>query len=178
MHSFISPRKKPLYSKMTLMWFVFVGCITLALLSFGGILNYKASQMQGKIEALKLSTPLLRKSVSEDEKELRVLKMQNRLVEEVQGSNSLLKNKIKDLFDLVPEQIVLDKVVMQWDLLVLEGTTFTKDSYRLLLEPALKSIFDSSKVTYHFNERIGKYEFKSVNHEAVADSEGENNVSQ
>ena len=74
-----------------------------------------------------------------------------------------MKNSIKNLFDLVPDQITLTKEVMEKDLLNLEGITQTKDTYRLLLEPPLKSIFNTSKVDFTFNRQIGKYLFKSIN---------------
>jgi len=163
MYSYKTPRKKALYDKNTLMWAVFVGIISLALLSFGGYLKYKSAQYQEEFLTAKESNKAISQAVMSYEKELKVIKMQNTLAQEIKNSNQLLKNSIKNLFDLVPDQIVLTKVMMKKDLLSLEGTSPTKDTYRLLLEPPLKSIFQSSKVTYKFNSYLGRYEFKSIN---------------
>lgn len=163
MHSYKTPRKKPLFSRDSLLWIFFVSVIFVSLVGFGSFLHYKSSVYKGKLIEIESSNNLLSESVISYEKEMKILNMQSVLSQEITASNRLLKNSIKNLFDLVPDQITLTKVVMEKDLLNLEGTTHTKDTYRLLLEPPLKSIFNSSKVNFTFNRLIGKYEFKSIN---------------
>ncbi len=163
MHSYKTPRKKPLFSKDSLLWIMFVSVTFLALVGFGSYLYYKSSKYQAKLTAVESSNKVLSKSVISYEKEMKILKMQSLLSQEVKSSNMLLKNSIKNLFDLVPDQVTLTKVVMEKYTLHLEGTTHTKDTYRLLLEPPLKSIFSTSKVSFKFNGAIGKYEFISIN---------------
>jgi len=174
MYSYKEPRKKHLFSKDSLLWIFFVSVVSLALIVFGSILYYKSSGYKSQLTEVESSNKLLSQSVIEYEKEIKILKMQKILSEEIKSSNKLLKNSIKNLFDLVPDQIVLTKVLMQKDLLHLEGTTPTKDAYRLLLEPPLKSIFNSSKVNFKFNAYIGKYEFSAINSVDVEKSEGKN----
>ena len=169
MYSYKVPRKKPLFSKDSLLWMIFVSVIFTTLVAFGLYLYYQASQYKQELDNVEASNKVLSQSVMGFEKELKIFKMQKTLGKEVRASNILLKNSIKNLFDLVPDQIVLTKVMMQKDLLELEGTTPTKDTYRLLLEPPLKSIFKSSRVNYTFNGKLGKYEFTSLN--SVADEE-------
>ena len=163
MYSYKTPRKKVLYDKNSLIWAGFIATISLSLLMFGGYLRYKSSLYRDDFLNVQESNKAMSQSVMSYEKEFKIIKMQNTLAQDVSGSNKLLKNSIKNLFDLVPDQIVLHKVVMEKELLNLEGTTPTKDTNRLLLEPPLKSIFQSSRVTYQFNSGIGRYEFKSVN---------------
>ncbi len=163
MYSYKSPRHKPLFSKDSLLWMIFVGVVSAALLSFGLYLFIASLQEKEKLKKVESSNAVLSKSVSEYEKEMKILKMKQALDYEVKTSNKLLKNSIKNLFDLVPDQIVLTKVVMQKDLLDIEGMTPTKDAYKLLLEPPLKSIFNESKVNFVLNPSAGKYEFKSIN---------------
>ena len=169
MYSYKTPRKKPLFSRDSLLWMSFVGIVFTALVAFGLYLYYQASQYKHALESVEASNNVLSQSVMGYEKELKIFKMQETLGKEVRASNILLKNSIKNLFDLVPDQIVLTKVMMQKDLLELEGTTPTKDTYRLLLEPPLKSIFKRSRVNYIFNTQLGKYEFRSLN--SVADEQ-------
>ncbi len=163
MHSYKAPRKKPLFSRDSLLWIIFVSVTFFALVSFALFLYYKSSGYHDKLSDVEASNKILSESVINYEKEIKILKMQNLLSQEVKSSNKLLKNSIKNLFDLVPDQITLTKVVMEKYTLQLEGRTFTKDSYRLLLEPPLKSIFNTSKVNFNFNASIGKYEFTSIN---------------
>ncbi len=163
MHSYKVPRKKPLFSKDSMLWIFFVSVISISLLGFGLYLRYKTYKLTSVVEEKKTVHQTLSEKVAAYEKELKIHKMQRTLSKEVKASNGLLKNSIKNLFDLVPDQIVLTKVMMQKDMLNLEGLTPTKDTYRLLLEPPLKSIFSSSQVSYQFNGRKGRYEFKSVN---------------
>ena len=163
MHSYKVPRKKPLFSRDSLLWIFFVSVVFIALIVFGSYLFYKSSGYKSQLEEIESSNRLLSESVMRYEKEMKILKMQGVLSHEIKSSNKLLKNSIKNLFDLVPDQITLTKVVMEKDLLNLEGITQTKDTYRLLLEPPLKSIFNTSKVDFTFNKQIGKYLFKSIN---------------
>ncbi len=172
MYSYKNPRKKPFFSKDSILWMSFVGIVSFVLLGFGVYLYYKSSLFNGELESLEASNKVLSQSVISYEKEMKILQMQRALSSEIKSSNKLLKNSIKNLFDLVPDQIVLTRVVMRKDLLNLEGTTPTKDTYRLLLEPPLKSIFSESKVEFKFNPYIGKYIFKSVN---SVSHEGANN---
>ena len=163
MYSYKVPRKKPLLSRDSLLWIIFVGVVSVVLIGFGLYLYIKSSTYAEELAEVKASNNILSQSVIGYEKEIKIFKMQELLDKEIKSSNQLLKNSIKNLFDLVPDQIVLTKVVMQKESLDLEGTTPTKDTYRLLLEPPLKSIFNSSKVNFKFNAYIGKYEFKSLN---------------
>ena len=163
MHSYKTPRNKPFFSRDSLLWIFFVSVIFVALVAFGSYLFYKSSGYKDQLSEVESSNRLLSESVMSYEKEMKILNMQSMLSQEIRASNRLLKNSIKNLFDLVPDQITLTKVVMEKDLLNLEGTTHTKDTYRLLLEPPLKSIFNSSKVNFTFNRLLGKYEFMSIN---------------
>jgi hypothetical protein len=51
---------------------------------------------------------------------------------------------------------------MEKDSLVLKGYARAKDSYTLLLEPPLKSIFDESLVSFSTNKK-GYFQFVSKN---------------
>ncbi len=163
MYSYKEPRAKPLFDRATKMWLLFVLFSLFGVIGYGIYLYYKSSQFSQELESLKTTNNSLTSEVAKLEKELKILQMQDILVKEVDRSNKLLNNSIKNLFNLVPDQIVLTKVFMKKDTLRLEGLTSTKDAYRLLLEPPLKSIFEDSKVNFEFNSVIGKYKFISIN---------------
>ncbi len=104
----------------------------------------------------------LKRELADIRKKLKIDKMQIALHHEVQSANTLLEKSIRNLFDLVPDQITLKKVVMEKESLFLTGITPTKDAYNLLLAPPLKSIFNQSEVKF---TPIGKegYLFESRN---------------
>jgi len=163
MYSYKEPRKKRLFDKVTKLWFMFVVSIFLIVLSYWVFLNSRSSSFGSELENIIKSNRVLSNSVNDLEKEFKILKMQRVLVQEVTNSNKLLNNSIKNLFNLVPDQITLIKVDMEKDTLTLDGLSSTKDAYRLLLEPPLKSIFNESRVNFKFDSSIGKYMFRSIN---------------
>ena len=69
---------------------------------------------------------------------------------------------MKNLFDLVPDQITLKKVEMDRNSLVLYGVTPTQDAFNFLLAAPLKSIFHTSQTTFYLSPQ-GWYNFVSTN---------------
>jgi len=163
MYSYKEPRKKHILDSTTKMWLVFLSTILAGLFAYGIYLYKKSSTFNEELVSIQNQNKLLSNSVNSLNKELRELKRQKILSIEVAKSNKLVSNSIKNLFNLVPDQIVLSKVFMEKDQLRLEGISSTKDAYRLLLEPPLKSIFEESSVKFEFDPRLGRYRFVSVN---------------
>jgi hypothetical protein len=162
MRSFIKPRKKKLLDDMSSLWLIFIGLMSVGLIGFGIYINYKSSFYIKMLEERNLSNEILNKKVHDLKSDIQIIKMQKELYDEVTDTNLLLKESVKNLFDLVPDQITLTNVKMEKDSLVLKGYAISKESYMLLLEPPLKSIFDESKVTFSTNER-GFFQFVSYN---------------
>ncbi len=163
MYSYINPRKKAIISRATKMWLIFFIVMATLVLGYGIYLRLKASSLESKLEEQKKASQTLLSSLNGFKDEYKTLQMKLILAKEINGSNQLLKKSVKNLFNLVPDQIVLDKVTMKKDSLEIVGQTTTKDAYRLLLEPPLKSIFSSSEVNFEFDGRIGRYRFTSIN---------------
>jgi len=176
MYSYKTPRSKPLFDPMTKMWILFLSAIFLGLLSYGIFLYIRSDNFNSEIEEIKKRNEKLSKSVNSMEKELKYLKSKKVLAQKILKSNILVENSIKNLFNLVPDQITLSKVIMEKDMLRLEGLSFTKDAYRLLLEPPLKSIFESSNVKFKYDPQIGSYKFISINKTQLTKQEDSKNV--
>ena len=176
MYSYKEPRDKPLFDTVTKMWITFLSTIFVALLAYGIYLYARASSFGSDIEQLREENINLSNGVNSLKSELRLLQTQAVLSQKVLKSNHLVANSIKNLFNLVPDQIVLSKVIMKRDSLRLEGLSSTKDAYRLLLEPPLKSIFDESSVKFKFDSKIGSYKFVSINKSQASKQEGGQNV--
>lgn len=82
-------------------------------------------------------------------------------VEYIAHQNILLKESVENLFDLIPEQITLNKIQMEQYQLTLYGTTPSKQIYTFLLEVPLRSIFHQSRADFYMLPN-GWYNFVSV----------------
>ena len=148
MRSFIRPRKKRLLDEMSLVWLLFIVAVAIGLIVFAIVLNYKSSFYIKMLDSLGQKNSAQVKVVKALEKKIALVKVQGQLAEEVAQSNRALKESMQNLFDLIPDQITLIKVVMKKNELYLKGYAASKDAYRLLLEPPLKSIFTKSMVKF------------------------------
>ena len=166
LRSFIRPRKKRLLDNMTAMWLAFIVLIAAGLIIFGILLHYKSSFYIKMLEELHQKNGAAVQKVEKLQKKIALITMQNKLYHEVTNANTALKESIRNMFDLIPDQITLTKVVMEKKSLYLKGYTNTPESYTLLLEPPLKSIFTQTKVKFSRDEQ-GRTIFESYN--TVAD---------
>ncbi len=158
--SFIQPRKKRLLDRISTLWLGFIIFVAVGLIIFGVLIHYKSSFYIKMLENLHQQNSAQIKKVKELRKEVVLVQMQGKLQKEVTEANRVLKESIQNMFDLIPDQITLTKVVMQKESLYLKGYTDSKESYKLLLEPPLKSIFTQTKVKFTKGEE-GKTVFES-----------------
>jgi Tfp pilus assembly protein PilN len=160
--SFIKPRKKRLFDEVSLLWILFIVFVSVGLVLFGFLLRYKSSFYIKMLDNLQAKNSTQIKNVKQLQNEITLIKTQGELLREVNSSNNALKASMKNLFDLIPDQITLIKVVMDKKSLYLKGYTKSKEAYSLLLEPPLKSVFTKSKVKFERDDR-GRLMFESLN---------------
>ncbi len=160
MRSFIQPRKKRLLDKMSSLWLGFIILIAIGLIVFGILIHYKSSFYIKMLDNLHQKNGTALQKVKSLQKEIGLITMQGKLQQEVVETNRVLKESIQNMFDLIPDQITLTKVVMKKESLYLKGYTLNPESYTLLLEPPLKSIFTQTKVKFSKDER-GRTVFES-----------------
>ncbi|MCH9812613.1 MAG: hypothetical protein K0U47_01575 [Epsilonproteobacteria bacterium] len=163
MRSFIKPRRKKLLDDMSSLWLAFIGLMVIGLIGFGVYVKYKSSFYIKMLEDSSYENQALAAKVKDIKRDIEIYSMQKELYTEVKNSNLILKESVKNLFDLVPDQITLTNVVMEKESLLLTGYSTSKESYLLLLEPPLKSIFDESRVFFSIDNR-GFYQFVSKNY--------------
>ena len=136
--------------------------IIAVLVGFSYFLKYKTSFYIKMLENAATQTTTQEQMLVSIQNEYKIIKMQQELHEDTQASNLVLKNSINNLFDLIPDQITLNKVFMEKNSLTLYGEAPSKNSYNMLLAPPLKSIFDESQVKF-FLKKKGWYSFVSTN---------------
>jgi len=83
--------------------------------------------------------------------------------ENVFTSNSIMKDSIINLFDLVPNSITLKKAKLLENGLILYGITPNEDVYNFMLAAPLKSIFNRSYSSF-FPVQNGWLSFVSTNY--------------
>ena len=162
MRSFIKPRKKKLVDPISLMWLLFIALMAAGLLFFSMLLHYKSSFYIRMLENMGKENSAKREQVRHIGREIALLKAQVKIYDEVNSSNSALKESMRNLFDLIPDQITLTKVVMKKESLYLKGYTLSKAAYTTLLEPPLKSVFARSSVRF-VTDAKGCLMFESFN---------------
>lgn len=94
--------------------------------------------------------------------EMENVEFKKNFTEKIYSHNVILRDSIKNIFDLVPEKITLTELTMRDKSLSMRGITPTKDMYRFLLEVPLKSIFDRSRVNFYLT-KDNEYRFTSEN---------------
>lgn len=161
-YSFIEPQPKPLVSLFSKIWILFISFVSLLLIFFGLFLLYKINSY--KVNTIKTENDrvLLEKEVNKREDLIEYLLRQKSLGEEIYTRNTLLKNSMKNLFDLVPDKITLSRVIIKKNSLVIYGKTPTKDTFNFLLAAPLKSIFNKSNTIFYLSAN-GWYNFVSTN---------------
>jgi len=131
-----------------MLWLGFILLVAAGLIIFGIVVHYKSSFYIKMLDSLQEKNQQQLKSVKTLQRRIAIIKTQGKLQQEVNETNNVLKESIQNMFDLIPDQITLSKVVMEKESLYLKGYTTSQDSYNLLLEPALKSIFTHTKVKF------------------------------
>ncbi len=160
--SFIAPRKKHLFTMFTKVWLFFIISIFVLLNIFNLFVIYKNADFKSSAKELDSNRAMLEKNIDHTDEKIGFILRQKAVAEEIYANNIILKDSMKNLFDLVPDQITLNKVTMQKDSLIIYGVTPTKDTFEFLLAAPLKSIFHTSNTIFYLTDE-GWYNFVSTN---------------
>ena len=169
--SFITPKPKPLFSLFSKIWLIFIGFTFCLMALFNFFILYKISAFQSQSQQLITLREEYRSKIESNDIQIAFIEHQKATAESIYASNDILRESIKNLFDLVPDQITLSRVVMEKSALVLYGRTPSKETYNFLLASPLRSIFHTSNTVFYLDEG-GWYRFVSTN--KILDSEGFN----
>jgi cell division protein FtsL len=160
--SFIVARKKYLFTMFTKVWIVFIASIFILLNVFNIFVVYKNHDFKVSAKELDSTRALLETNIDSIDEKIGFVLRQKAVAEEIYANNIILKDSMKNLFDLVPDQITLNKVIMEKDSLIIYGVTPTRDAYDFLLAAPLKSIFHTSNTIFYLTDK-GWYNFVSTN---------------
>jgi len=161
-YSFIKPRKKYLLEGDSKFWLLFIFTSIFIMIAFTFFLKMKTSELEEIANLAQKKELEAKESINNLNKKVEFINMQKEKANSIYSSNLLLRDSIKNLFDLVPDQITLDKVQMNKKELIINGSTPSKDIYNFLLLAQLKSIFTKNETTFYMLPN-GWFKFVSVN---------------
>jgi len=162
-HSFITPRPKQLISgELRLVLFFFMVTIMMLLGTYL-FLKYKTYSFVRERESVAQQQSALNTSIQEMEEEIKIVEAEVKIADQVTTDNTVMKESIRNLFDLVPDDITLDRAELDAESLVLYGMTPNKDTYEYMLHAPLRSIFHRTYTSFYPVEN-GWYRFVSSNY--------------
>jgi hypothetical protein len=146
--SFIDAREKQLIA-IEMRWLLGIFA-ALAVLMAGAYLFFsvKSSGYSRAIAEDRAQVPRLTASILTMEKEMNLIEQEMAESEKIFTGNMVLKEKIKNIFDLVPDGVTLARVELTQSTLQLEGVASDKTLFSEKLETPLRSIFETSTTTY------------------------------
>ncbi|HIC13289.1 MAG TPA: hypothetical protein EYO75_07990 [Sulfurimonas sp.] len=163
MYSYITPRKKSAFTQeMQLLLSFFT--ITLLMLFFTyTFLFYKNYVFVEDKNSKTLAKVNLEKSLEKMKVQIHYIQEQELLSEKIATKNTVLKDSITNLFDLVPTRITLSQAKLLKNGLVLYGITPNKDIYNFMLQAPLRSIFHRTYSSF-YPAQNGWLHFVSTNY--------------
>jgi hypothetical protein len=162
-HSFITPRSKRLISgELRLVLFFFIVTIAMLVGTYT-FLGYKTYDFAHERQNVAQKEKSLQDSIIEMEEQIKTIEAEAKIAEQVTTENTVMKESIRNLFDLVPEDITLSRAELESKSLILYGTTPNKDTYEYMLHAPLRSIFHRTYTSFYPIEN-GWYQFVSTNY--------------
>ena len=162
-YSYITPRKKSVFTQEIQLLLSFF-TITLLMLFFTyTFLLYKNYVFVEDTNYKTLAKANLEKSLAEMKAQIHSIQEQELLSEKISTENTVLKDSIANLFDLVPTRITLSQAKLLKNGLVLYGVTPNKDIYNFMLQAPLRSIFHRTYSSF-YPAQNGWLNFVSTNY--------------
>jgi hypothetical protein len=162
-YSYINPRKKTALSKDMKLLFTFFG-VTLAMLFLTyAFLFFKDYRFDKNRADILQEQKELRIGIKDMKAKINTIENQNIFSERIFTKNSVLRDSIENLFDLVPSRITLSQAKIMENGLVLYGETPNQDIYNFMLQAPLRSIFHRTYSSF-YPLKNGWYRFVSTNY--------------
>ena len=174
-YSYIKPRSKSAITQELFLTFSFFG-ITLIMLSLTyTFLLYKDYAFTSDSADIYNERILLEENLATMKSDIIKIEKQKQFSQTIYTQNSVLKDSISNLFDLVPQRITLSEAKLLKNGLILYGITPNKDVYNFMLQAPLRSIFHKTYSSFYPAEN-GWLRFVSTNYtdKEEEEFEGEN----
>lgn len=171
-HSFIAPRLKRLISTELRMVLFFFTVTIVMLVGTYSFLLYKTYDFIQERAAITDKMVVLEDATKKIEADIIHIDGEVKISDQVMTDNTVMKESIRNLFDLVPDTITLSRAELDEKSLVLYGMTPNKETYEYILHAPLRSIFNRTYSSFYPIEN-GWYRFVSTNYLDDDDNETE-----
>jgi hypothetical protein len=162
-HSFIAPRPKRLISgELRLVLFFFLVTIMMLIGTYT-FLVFKTYSFINERQSVAQEQLTLNGSIKKMEEEIKTVESEAKIADQITTDNTVMKESIRNLFDLVPDDITLDRAELDSESLILYGMTPNKDTYEYMLHAPLRSIFHRTYTSFYPVDN-GWYRFVSSNY--------------
>jgi len=162
-YSYLASRKKsPVTSELQLI-LIFFSVTILVLLFTYLFLLYKDYRFMQDVVSITKQRAELRTNIEDMKDKISFVEKEIALSERIYTDNTVLKDSISNLFDLVPQRITLSEALLRKDGLTLYGITPNKDVYNFMLQAPLRSIFYKTYSSFYPAEN-GWLHFVSTNY--------------
>ena len=162
-YSYIQARKKTPFTEEVQLVTAFFSITIIMLLSTYLFLLYKDYTFQKDKNHILATQVELKKNIVDIKNKIAFVKKQEALGMKIYTQNSVLKDSIANLFDLVPQRITLSEAKLLKKGLILYGITPNKDVYNFMLEAPLRSIFQETYSSF-YPTKNGWLRFVSTNY--------------
>jgi hypothetical protein len=147
--SYVKPRKKSVFTSEIQLLFVFFGITILMLFFTYAFLLYKDYKFSQDMQDISNNKARIESNIEKMKQKITLVEKKNLLAEKIYTQNSVLKDSITNLFDLVPKRITLSEAQLLKNGLVLYGVTPSKDVYNFMLQAPLRSIFHKTYSSFY-----------------------------
>ncbi len=162
-YSYIKPRaKSAITSEIKLLVSFFSMTLVMLFLTYGFLL-YKDYTFMSDKAAYAQERDNLATVIEQMKEEISYIEKQNLLSQKIYTQNTVLKDSITNLFDLVPQRITLSEAKLMKNGLILYGITPNKEVYSFMLQAPLRSIFHKTYSSFYPAEN-GWLHFVSTNY--------------
>jgi hypothetical protein len=168
-YSYIQPRRKSILTEEMQLMFLFFGITVVMLFLTYGFLafkDYRYDVQKKEIQNQKEQTGV---EIEKMKEQITFMKQKQALGEKIFTQNSVLKDSIANLFDLIPERITISEAKLLKNGLIFYGITPNRDVYNFMLQAPLRSIFHETYSSFYPYEN-GWLRFVSTNY--IEEKEG------
>lgn len=162
-YSYITPRKKTVFTQEVQLLVTFFTLTLMMLFSTYAFLLYKNYSFTQEKSSKVQQRATLEASLEKMKSDINYIQKQKALSETIYTKNSVLKDSIANLFDLVPSRITLSEAKLLENGLILYGVTPNKDIYNFMLQAPLRSIFHRTYSSF-YPAKNGWLRFVSTNY--------------
>jgi len=148
-YSYIKPRVKSLITSELKLLFIFFFITIIMLLLTYLFLAYKDYSFKQEHIEIKKTRHDLNVSLHKMNRDIKFIKKQAVVSKKIFTQNTILKDSITNMFDLVPQRITLSEAKLLKNGLILYGITPNKDVYNFMLQAPLRSIFHRTYSSFY-----------------------------